>query len=96
MPYVNKPRPYKKEWEQAKKRGDVAKNNAQHRLRYEAEKKGLVKEGDGKDLAHKPGHYGQYKLDAVKVESSTGNKSFARKSNHKVKSEVSARERKKK
>jgi hypothetical protein len=95
MPYVNKPRPYKKEWEQAKKRGDDEKNRAQHRLRYEAEKKGLVSRGDGNDLAHKPGKYGQYTLGAVKVEKSAANKSFARKSNHKVKSEVSKRERKK-
>ena len=54
MPYVNKPRPYKKEYEQydgtpAVKKKRAARNKARRML----EREGIVRKGDGKDVDHK-------------------------------------------
>ena len=40
MPYVNKKRPYKKEYKQQKARGERVARNARERARYEAKNKG--------------------------------------------------------
>ena len=39
MPYVNKPRPYKKEYEQQKARGELERRMERQRLRREYDKK---------------------------------------------------------
>jgi len=54
MPYVNKPRPYAKEYEMydgtpAVKKKRAARNKARRML----EREGVVKKGDGKDVDHK-------------------------------------------
>jgi hypothetical protein len=54
MPYVNKPRPYAKEYETydgtpAVKKKRAARNKARRML----EREGVVKKGDGKDVDHK-------------------------------------------
>ena len=54
MPYVNKPRPYKKEYEQYDGTPAVKKKRAErNKARAMLEKEGLVHKGDGKDVDHK-------------------------------------------
>lgn len=88
MPYVNKPRPYKRENElykskpeQIKKR--VARNKARRMLMEE----GKVRKGDGKDVDHKqPLSKGGYTVrNNLRVTSASANRSFARNSDHTMK-----------
>jgi hypothetical protein len=51
MPYVNKPRPYKKEWAQEKKRDEKAPRAARARARRAMDAKGIDR--TGKDIDHK-------------------------------------------
>jgi len=54
MPYVNKPRPYKKEYEQYDGTPEVKKKRAQrNKARRIMEEAGAVHKGDGKDVDHK-------------------------------------------
>jgi 5-methylcytosine-specific restriction endonuclease McrA len=60
MPYVNKPRPYKKEWEQQKTRDEKKSRAARERARYHMDKDGVDKNNngkadarEGKDIDHK-------------------------------------------
>jgi hypothetical protein len=88
MPYVNKPRPYKKEYntyhgkpEQKKRR---AKRNA---ARNTMKKKGLVRKGDGKDVDHTTplSKGGTNKGGNLRVKTANKNRSFKRNSDHTVK-----------
>ena len=92
MPYVNKKRPYKKEYaeyqgtpEQLKRR---AKRNA---ARAELMQEGKVQKGDGKDVDHiKPlskGGTGDKKN--LRVKTASDNRSFSRNSDHTVKKNAS-------
>ena len=97
MPYVNKPRPYKKEYEQyhgteEQKKKRAMRNAARRKLMRE----GKVSKGDGMDVAHvkaldKGGTNGQ----GVRVEPASKNRSFLRDSQRNLVSERSKRERKK-
>jgi len=51
MPYVNKPRPYKKEYQQQKKRGETADRSERARARRAMDAKGIDR--TGKDVSHK-------------------------------------------
>jgi hypothetical protein len=53
MPYVNKPRPYKKEYEQQKARGEHENRMERQRARREFDKEHGKAKREGKDLAHK-------------------------------------------
>jgi hypothetical protein len=54
MPYVNKPRPYAKEYENYDGTEAVKKKRAQrNKARRMMEREGVVKKGDGKDVNHK-------------------------------------------
>jgi hypothetical protein len=53
MPYVNKPRPYKKEYEQQKSRGEHENRMERQRARREFDKEHGKAKREGKDLAHK-------------------------------------------
>jgi hypothetical protein len=60
MPYKNKPRPYKKEYEQQKSRGEHADRMERQRARRAMDKTGKDANGngkadkrEGKDIAHK-------------------------------------------
>jgi len=54
MPYVNKPRPYKKEYENYDGTEAVKKKRAQrNKARRMLEREGVVEKGDGKDVHHK-------------------------------------------
>ena len=88
MPYVNKPRPYKKEYEQYHSSEEQKKNRAKRNAaRNEMEKKGAVKKGDGKDVDHKKplSKNGTNKKSNLRVVNKSSNRSFARNSDHSVK-----------
>lgn len=89
MPYVNKPRPYKKEYEQYDGTEKVKKKRAaRNAARREMMKKGKVHKGDGKDVDHaKPlSKGGTNTASNLRVKSASANRSFSRNSDHTVKS----------
>jgi hypothetical protein len=101
---VNKPRPYKKEYEQQLARGEGKSRLERQRAREKIDNKSTDADGDGradiregKDVAHRVAlSKGGSNKNGVRLEAPSTNRSFKRGSNHKVVSEVSAKERKKK
>jgi len=100
MPYVNKPRPYKKEYQQQKARGEQPARNARARARYAIDKthyddpkdKNRTAEiREGKDIEHvKPlSKGGTNSRKNLKIESVHDNRSFVRNSDHTVKTNKS-------
>jgi len=80
MPYTKKKRPYKKEYEQQKDRGEHEDRMERQRARRALDKKGVSRVG--KDVAHtKALSKGGSNADGVKLESPSKNRSFKRKSN---------------
>ena len=104
MPYVNKPRPYKKEYQQQLARGEADERLERQRARETIDKKNADRDKDGradiregKDVAHRVAlSKGGANKNGVRLEAPSKNRSFKRGSNHKVVSEVSTKERKKK
>jgi hypothetical protein len=106
MPYVNKPRPYKKEYDQQQARGELARRMERQRLRREYDKKHAdsptdkdktAESREGKDLAHKKAlDKGGSNKDGFTVQSKSKNRSFKRDSKSNLVGETSKRERKKK
>lgn len=88
MPYVNKKRPYKKEYDEyhgteEQKRNRARRNNARRKM----EREGKVSRGDGKDVDHKKplskgGGNGRSNL---RVKPKSSNRSFPRNSDRSVK-----------
>jgi len=85
MPYVNKPRPYKKEYTQQKQRGELPTRMARQRARREMDAKG-VDRGDrvidhikplSKGGTNAPGN--------LRLKSREQNASFSRNADHTVK-----------
>ena len=82
MHYVNKPRPYKKEYKQQKSRGEHSDRMERQRARRTMDKKGADKnkngkadKREGKDIAHKkPLSKGGTNKDGVKVQSRKKNR----------------------
>jgi len=94
MPYVNKPRPYKKEYQQQKERGEQPSRNARERARYAIDQKGVDKNAngkadvrEGKDIDHivPLSKGGTNAAKNLKVKSASSNRSFSRNSDHTVK-----------
>ena len=87
MPYVNKPRPYKKEYDTYQGKPEQIKNRAKRNAaRAELEKQGKVTKGDGKDVDHiKPISKGGSNKGNLRVKSAADNRSFSRNSDHSVK-----------
>lgn len=84
MPYVNKPRPYKKEYQQQKERGELPNRMERQRARRKLDAKGVDR--TGKDVAHvKALSKGGSNKDGVRLESPHKNRSFARKSDGSMK-----------
>ena len=80
MPYVTKPRPYKKEYEQQKERGEHDNRMERQKARRKLDAKGVDRKG--KDVAHvKALSKGGSNADGVRLEAPSKNRSFARKSN---------------
>jgi len=85
MPYVNKPRPYKHEYEMYDGTPAVKKKRAaRNKARRELEREGLVHKGDGKDVDHsKPlSKGGSTARSNLRVKSASNNRSFKRNSDH--------------
>jgi len=104
MPYKNKPRPYKKEYEQQKARGEHKNRMERQRARRKIDKTGKDANGngkadkrEGKDIAHKRAlSKGGKNKHGVTIQSASKNRSFRRNSQGKLVSETSKRERKRK
>jgi hypothetical protein len=103
MPYVNKPRPYAKEYQQEKARGEHPDRMERQRARRSVDKTGADKNGngkadkrEGKDIAHvRALSKGGSNKDGTRIESAAKNRSFKRASSGALVSETSKRERKK-
>jgi hypothetical protein len=103
MPYVNKPRPYKKEYEQQKARGEHGNRMERQRGRRKIDKdmpdgngNGKADAREGKDVAHvKALDKGGSNKDGLRIEKVSKNRSFKRDSKGNLVSEVSKKERKK-
>lgn len=79
MAYVNKARPYKKEYQQEKIRGEHDNRMERQKARRKLDAKGVDR--TGKDVAHvKALSKGGSNADGVRLESPHKNRSFARKS----------------
>lgn len=88
MPYVNKPRPYAKEYEKYDGTPAVKKKRAaRNKARAMMEKEGLVHKGDGKDVDHKKAlsKGGKTVRSNLRVKSASDNRSYARNSDHTIK-----------
>jgi hypothetical protein len=104
MPYVNKPRPYKKEYQQQLARGEHENRMERQRAREAIDKKnpdrdkdGIADIREGKDVAHRVAlSKGGTNGNGTRLESAAKNRSFKRNANHKLVSETSKRELKKK
>ena len=102
MPYKNKPRPYKKEYQQQKARGEHDNRMERQRARRKIDKTGKDANGNGKadkregrDISHKRAlSKGGRNKDGVTIQSKSKNRSFRRNSQGKLVSETSKRERK--
>lgn len=77
MPYVNKARPYKKEYKQQLERGEHDNRMERQRARRTLDKKGVDRKG--KDVAHvKPLSKGGSNKDGYRLQSPSKNRSFKR------------------
>lgn len=92
----NYKRDYAQEAKTAKARGEDKDDAARHRLRYEAEKKGIVKNNDGKDLDHKKplSKGGKNTISNARAVDPSENRSFSRNADGSLKSQTSKREKK--
>jgi hypothetical protein len=103
MPYVNKLRPYAKEYQQEKARGEHERRMERQRARRSLDKKlpdnngnGKADAREGKDVAHvKALDKGGSNKDGLRIESAAKNRSFKRDSKGNLVSETSKKERKK-
>jgi 5-methylcytosine-specific restriction endonuclease McrA len=85
MPYVNKPRPYKHEYEMYDGTPEVKKKRAaRNKARREMEREGLVHKGDGKDVDHKKplSKGGSTSRSNLRVKAASDNRSYKRNSDH--------------
>lgn len=77
MPYVNKKRPYKKEYTQQVARGEHEDRMERQRARRKLDAKGVARKG--KDVAHvKALSKGGSNKDGIRLESPSKNRSFKR------------------
>ena len=103
MPYVNKKRPYEKEYQQQKARGEHDNRMERQRGRRKLDKdmpdgngNGKADAREGKDVAHvKALDKGSSNKDGLRIEKASKNRSFKRDSKGNLVSEVSKKERKK-
>lgn len=85
MPYVNKARPYKKEYEQQKSRGEHPLRMERQRARRAMDAKGIDR--TGKDIDHKKplSKGGSNSMSNLILKSPSANRSYKRNSDHSVK-----------
>ena len=98
MPYVNKPRNYKKEYAEYQGTDEQKKRRAQrNKARREALREGKAHKGDGMDVHHRKAmSKGGTNKDGLKVVTASANRSFDRDKGHHLVSETSPKERKRK
>lgn len=91
MPYVNKARPYKKEYEQQVTRGENGKRMERQKARREMDAKGVDR--TGKDIDHKKplSKGGTNAAGNLRLVSPTTNRSFARNSDGSIKTKSKAK-----
>ena len=85
MPYVNKPRPYKKEYEQQKARGESDSRLERQRARSGMDKKGVNRTGKDIDHVVPLSKGGSNASGNLKLKTPSANRSFSRNSDHTVK-----------
>jgi len=103
MPYVNKPRPYAKEYQQEKARGEHPRRMERQKARRALDKKlpdrdknGKADAREGKDVAHRKAlDKGGSNKDGTYITTAAKNRSFRRDSQGNLVSETSKKERKK-
>jgi hypothetical protein len=85
MPYVNKARPYKKEYAQQKARGEHPLRMDRQRARRAMDAKGIDR--NGKDIDHKKplSKGGSNSMRNLILKSPSANRSYKRNSDHSVK-----------
>ena len=84
MPYVNKSRPYKKEYQQQLDRGEIPDKMERQKARRKLDAKGVSRVG--KDVAHvKALSKGGSNKDGVRLEAPSKNRSFKRNSDGSMK-----------
>mgnify|MGYP003346072640 CR=1 FL=1 len=103
MPYVNKPRPYKKEYQQQLARGEAERRKERRAARALIDKKypddprdkdRTAEAREGKDVAHvRALDRGGSNKDGLRIESAAKNRSFKRDGKHNLVSETSKKER---
>jgi len=104
MPYVTKPRPYAKEYQQEKARGEHPRRMERQRARRALDKKlpdgngnGKADAREGKDVAHRKAlDKGGSNANGTYITTAAKNRSFSRDSKGNLVSETSKKERKKK
>ena len=85
MPYVNKPRPYKKEYKQQLARGEHEDRMDRQRARNEMDKKGIDRTGKVIDHVTPLSKGGSNEAGNLRLTSRSKNASFSRNSDHTVK-----------
>lgn len=85
MPYVNKKRPYKREYQQQVKRGELPARMERQRARNEMDAKGVDRAGKDIDHVTPLSKGGTNAPSNLKLESPSANRSFSRNSDHTVK-----------
>jgi hypothetical protein len=85
MPYVNKPRPYKKEYTQQVARGEHENRMDRQRARNDMDKKGIDRAGKDIDHVVPLSKGGSNAKGNLKLKSPSANRSFTRNSDHTVK-----------
>jgi 5-methylcytosine-specific restriction endonuclease McrA len=94
MPYVNKKRPYKHEWEMQQQREEKPSRAARERARYtmdktsaDKNKNGKADKREGKDIDHivPLSKGGSNTTKNLRIRSASSNRSYSRNSDHTVK-----------
>jgi hypothetical protein len=85
MPYVNKLRPYKKEYEQQKARNENPARATRERARYDMDKKGIDRTGKDIDHVIPLSKGGTNKPSNLKLKTPSANRSFSRNADRSVK-----------
>jgi len=85
MPYVNKSRPYKKEYQQQLARGEHENRMDRQRARRSMDAKGIDRTGKDIDHAVPLSKGGTNAPSNLKLKSPSANRSFSRNSDHTVK-----------
>lgn len=85
MPYVNKPRPYGKEYKQQQERGELPARMDRQRARNEMDKKGIDRKGKDIDHVVPLSKGGTNAPSNLKLKKPSENRSFSRNADHTVK-----------